>query len=477
MEARYSSVTASLWRGRLRQAHGRHATAIALALAFSLAITAAPAQAASGSIINWNTFRGPGDDAFQAVLPAPGGVYAAGYTVGSSYDVVIYKNSAANLTLGSRYWDGPQEGSDSGYDMATDHYGEVVVCGSTQGISVGDRDLMVLKLTAASQPLWAAVLDGGAFGDDCASDVCCDGYGNVYVTGWYGDATGYRYWTLKLDAADGGIVWQVTYSNGGGRDMATAICLDGQGNVYVTGSSRNTAADAGRGSTDVATVKYDGNGVQQWVVRSDGPRHGGDNANDIALGCSGTLFVAGSTDGRPDSSRTDANILLVRLSTGGTQTWLRTLDDTSHWSNLGLALRVGKSNSPYVAGTMWNKANTRSKGIVARWRSSGTLMWGRIWGSSGGRSAAFNDVVIDGAGTAWCAGFMTSAHPGNDQEGLVCKYTAGGRNLWASGWEGPGRRDDGFSAITLLGSRWLFAAGSSVYPGRGLDGAIVKYVR
>jgi hypothetical protein len=336
---------------------------------------------------------------------------------------------------------------------------------------------MVLKVSAASEPLWEAVLDGGALGDDCASDVVCDRDGNVYVTGWCNDAAGYRFWTLKLDAGDGGVVWQATYSNGSGQDMATALCLDAQRNVYVTGSSRNATAAADHGTTDAATVKYDSGGVQQWVARSDGPRHGGESVNDIALGSSGALFVTGSSDGPLGSTRTDSDIVLIRLTTGGAQTWLRTLDNASHWSNLGLVVRVGKANSAYVAGTMWNKANTRCKGIVARWRASGTLMWGRIWGSSGGRSAAFNDMVIDGSGTSWCAGYMTSSHPGNDKEGLVCKYIAGGRNLWASGWEGPGRKDDIFYSVTLQGSGALFAAGSTAYRSRGLDGAIVKYIR
>jgi hypothetical protein len=126
---------------------------------------------------------------------------------------------------------------------------------------------------------------------------------------------------------------------------------------------------------------------------------------------------------------------------------------------------------------MSSSRGLNSKGIVARWNASGRLLWGRVWGSAGGRPAEFKDLVVDTAGTAWCAGSMTSSHSAKDREGLVCKYSASGRNLWASAWEGPGRRDDAFYALTLQGSDALFAAGSSAYPGKGLDRAIVKYRR
>lgn len=477
MAARSLSPPSSVG-GKMRLKRGSAVlTAVVAAALLAFAAAAGPAAAASGSILVWNTFRGTGDDLFQKIAPAPGGVYAAGYTVGTSNDVLIVKNSAANRNLGYRDWDNPAVGGTDGvYAMAVDRFGSVVVAGATAGTGgASDWDLMVLKLDAASNPAWDVVLDGGVRGDDAARDVACDSDGNVYVTGWRTDAAGLHFWTLKLDAATGAIVWQAIYDNGDPSDMAAALCLDAQRNVYVTGSSRNVVA--GLGSIDIATVKYDARGVQQWVVRSDGPGHGMEYANDIALGRAGALFVAGDCQAAPGSARDDADLLLIRLSTSGGQAWLRTLDDRSHWSNLGFALRVSSANSAYVAGTMSNGSYTRHKGIVARWNASGGLLWGRIWGSSGGRPAGFNDLVIDRAGTAWCAGYMTSSHPGNDKEGLVCKYSAGGRNLWASGWEGPGRRDDIFYAVTLQGSSSLFAAGSSAYRGRGIDGAIVKYAR
>ena len=53
-------------------------------------------------------------------------------------------------------------------------------------------------------------------------------------------------------------------------DVPTAVAADASGNVYVTGNSKGD----GTGS-DLATIKYDANGLRQWVARYNGRQAGG----------------------------------------------------------------------------------------------------------------------------------------------------------------------------------------------------------
>ena len=112
--------------------------------------------------------------------------------------------------------------------------------------------------------------------EDYARDIVKDSMGNVYVTGSSkGEYSGFDYLTVKYDA-DGNKVWARRYNSFyNDEDYATAITLDDFGNVYVTGYSKSNDKDF-----DYATVKYDPDGMQMWVMRYDG-YFDEDVANDI----------------------------------------------------------------------------------------------------------------------------------------------------------------------------------------------------
>ena len=66
------------------------------------------------------------------------------------------------------------------------------------------------------------------------------------------------------------MLWKKRYNGpGNGDDSATAIAVDGNGNVYVTGRS-----DGGSSGYDYATLKYDPDGKLLWENRYNGPANG-----------------------------------------------------------------------------------------------------------------------------------------------------------------------------------------------------------
>jgi hypothetical protein len=70
--------------------------------------------------------------------------------------------------------------------------------------------------------------------------------------------------------------------------VATAIVMDGAGCVWVTGFSE------GNGSLyDIATVAYSNGGAPLATNRFNGPGNGSDQANAMALGSGGAVYVAG----------------------------------------------------------------------------------------------------------------------------------------------------------------------------------------
>jgi hypothetical protein len=84
--------------------------------------------------------------------------------------------------------------------------------------------------------------------------------GNVYVTGRSRDVN-YDYLTVCYNSS-GVRQWQAIYNNVD-DDRTTGIGLDGSGNLYVTGQS--DVDPTANYNYDIATVKYNSSGVQQWV--------------------------------------------------------------------------------------------------------------------------------------------------------------------------------------------------------------------
>lgn len=89
---------------------------------------------------------------------------------------------------------------------------------------------------------------------DTASALAVDGEGNVFVTGQAGgsfSSVSVDYATLKYDT-DGTLRWTKTFNGrGGNMDYATDIAVDASGAAYVTGGAYRR-----RSGTDFTTIKY-----------------------------------------------------------------------------------------------------------------------------------------------------------------------------------------------------------------------------
>ena len=235
------------------------------------------------------------------------------------------------------YGSGLAPAEDFAFAVAVDGSGNVHVTGySTDTTSLADY--VTIKYNAAGVLQWVARYNGPENSDDRATAIAVDGLGNVYVTGYSYDASGTYsdYVTIKYDA-NGNQLW-ITRYNGPGNydDRATALAVDGSGNVYVTGSSWGSGT-----YDDYATIKYDASGNQLWIARYNGPLNYDDCATSLAVDGSGNVYVTGFSY----SSWTYYDYATIKYDANGNQLWI------ARYIGNATALVVDGSGNVYVTGS------------------------------------------------------------------------------------------------------------------------------
>src|SRR5262249_33195736 len=140
--------------------------------------------------------------------------------------------------------------------------------------------------------MWVRHYHGPANRYDNASAVAVDSNGNVVVTGISQNShINFDYYTAKYSAADGALLWEKRYNGpGNGQDWENAVAVDGGGNVVVTATS----------GADYYTAKYAAaDGALLWEKRFTPTSQYGfvlDSSHRLALGSDGRVVVTGTSN-------------------------------------------------------------------------------------------------------------------------------------------------------------------------------------
>jgi hypothetical protein len=245
----------------------------------------------TGAPLWTNRYSGPAnysDIANAVAVDGSGDVVVTGESSigGSGYDYATVKYSRAGVPLWTNRYNGAASRDDSAKAVAVDSSGNVYVTGySLSGVT---SDYATIKYSGAGIPLWTNRFSGPGNSDDAARAIAVDSSGNLVVTG----DSGGDYATIKY-SNEGVPLWTNHYNGpGNSSDYATAIAVDADSNVVVTG---NSSGINGWPDYDYATIKYSSAGVPLWTNRYRGLGNIADYAWAVAMDGSGNVFVTGGS--------------------------------------------------------------------------------------------------------------------------------------------------------------------------------------
>lgn len=288
------------------------------------------------------TYNGPengSDRSVAVVVDREGNVYVTGVSwgaemslTGGDYATIKYDKN------GERLWVARYDNNylyDSPNAIVVDEKGNVYVTGASTQSSLerpAAPQYLTIKYDNNGNRLWVARAEAAsvAFGGIFPSYMALDNVGNVYLAATVWQTRGRDYLLIKYDT-NGKQLWKATYNGPhNGDDNISALTVDKEGNAIITGTSYERVITGDvmifRVFDDIATIKYNSEGKEEWIVRYNGPDFGFDAGRALAIDDEGNIYMAGVTQapivvGGSTSRSGMFDPLLIKYGQNGQEMW------------------------------------------------------------------------------------------------------------------------------------------------------------
>ncbi len=212
------------------------------------------------------------------------------------------------------------------------------------------------------------------------NDVAVGRGGNVYVGGSVDrplpnqTGKGGTDAFIRKYSSGGGIHWTRQFGTKG-YDQVLGLAVGPSGNIVVVGETdRSLPRQKTKGGTDAFVRKYSPRGGIYWTRQFGTPRF--DVASSVEVSKSGSIVVAGETDGRfrGQTSKGSTDAFIRKYSPRGGIYWTRQFGRPSYDGATNVA--SDSRNNIYVVGSSGPRA------FVRKYASGGRLRWVRLWGNA-----------------------------------------------------------------------------------------------
>lgn len=414
-----------------------------------------------------STYNGQGngnDEAYSVATDNAGNCFVTGrsFFTGSDYDYATVKYNSSGNTEWVRTYNGTGNAIDQASSIAVDKSGNICVTGKSAGTG-SIYDFATIKYNTNGDVIWLRIFNGAGNRNDIANAIKVDDAGNIYVTGSSANGSNLDYATIKYNP-DGVVQFVSVYNGtGNGDDIPNSIAVDQSGNVYVNGIS------LGNGSgNDYATVKYNSNGIQEWVQRYNGAANLDDEGTAISVDKFGSVYASGASTG----NGTAKDFATIKYSSVGENLWSIRFNGTGNGDDVVYSMKNDSSGNLIVTGSGFF-SGTGYDFVTIKYNSGGDLVWLKKYNGPDNSRDASNSIAINGAGEVFVTGL--SASNGNTDYATI-KYDTSGNEKWVKRYSGIFNGNDAAFSIALDQANNVYVTGLS-YGGNqtNYDYATIKY--
>ncbi|MDI6766503.1 MAG: SdrD B-like domain-containing protein [Bacteroidota bacterium] len=294
--------------------------------------------------------------------------------------------------------------------------------------------------------------------------------GDIYICG-YSDGYGTKYDYITINYDEYGVaVCTLRYNNSpvNKDDKAYALTVDDQKNVYVTGES-----DGGSSTKmDIATVKYNSAGVEQWVKRYNNPTGNKKDAGyAIAINKDGTIvYVAGETFSGKETGGIDF-ITIAYDAITGSQQWVQIHNGPTSKVDKAYAIAVDEAGDVIVTG---ESDSIKADYFTIKYSgTTGAFQWENYYNNSPTNKKDYAFAIkTDALNNVYVTGASEGAQTSFDY--ATVKYSAAGAQIWVARYDEIFKKDFGYD-LALDANNDVYVTGASTAKDTKLDYATLKY--
>jgi uncharacterized delta-60 repeat protein len=327
----------------------------------------------------------------------------------------------------------------------TDIAGNIYIAGATINSS-GNYDILLIKYNSKGVPQWSQQYNGGA--NDAASALTLDTNGNIYLTG---STTNSNADIICFKFADDGTqTWMQTFNADANLDdYATDITLSQNNSIFITGSSFNNS-----GNTDITVLKYANDGTFNWATHYNSNEELNDIGYKINL-IDENVYIASTLQTSP--IKYDYAMLCIKQNNGDFYSIAADSSGTIGIDKVTDAT-IDSLGNIYITGAKMNLFANYDYYVV-KLDSNLVQQWEQTYNGAENLDDISNALKVDSAGNVYITGYSSTSTQGKNY--VTLKYNSSGTLQWTSIYNNPDNTDDIATAMTLGNNGKLYVTGST----------------
>jgi hypothetical protein len=322
-------------------------------------------------------------------------------------------------------------------DLAIGIDGSIFIAGSQ--LVNGKNDGFLIKYGSDGSKIWAKQI--GTINDDSIFAITAGLDGNIYIAGYAGDSLDSQPYVADSDAfiakykPDGTKIWTRLLGSSG-SDAFTGLAIGLDGSIFASGFTTGSLdGQLINGTMDAFLTKYDVDGKKIWTKFLGST--GVSPAFTMSAGLDGSIYISGSTtssiDGQSFNGGLDA--FLTKYKSDGTKLWTKVFG--SNGNEVVYATTTGIDGSIYVSGgtdgSFDGQVNSgKNDAFITKFSPDGVKIWTKLLGTSSDDYTRAMSTGLDGS--IYIAGSTVGSLDGQINSGntdaFLTKLNSDGSKVW-----------------------------------------------